>query len=130
MLCVLVQLLINSNVILGFSLLSIIIGTLGALNQNKIKRLLAYSGISHMGFIVLGYSILNNEGLIVSNIYLLIYILSMISVFIFIIFTNINNKFIVELSSLRFINRILTITMVLLILSIAGIPPLSGFISK
>jgi NADH:ubiquinone oxidoreductase subunit 2 (subunit N) len=116
--------------ILGFSLLSIIIGTLGALNQNKIKRLLAYSGISHMGFIVLGYSILNNEGLIVSNIYLLIYMLSMISVFIFVIFTNINNKFIVELSSLKFINRILTITMVLLILSIAGIPPLSGFISK
>jgi NADH:ubiquinone oxidoreductase subunit 2 (subunit N) len=116
--------------ILGFSLFSIIVGTLGALNQTKLKRLLAYSGISHMGFIILGYNILSNEGFMVSNLYLIIYTLTMISVFILIINSSVDNQYVIELSGLKFINKILSITFVLLILSIAGIPPLSGFISK
>ena len=130
MICVLLQILLNTNMILGFSLFSIIVGTLGALNQTKLKRLLAYSGISHMGFIILGYNILSNEGFMVSNLYLIIYTLTMISVFILIINSSVDNQYVIELSGLKFINKILSITFVLLILSIAGIPPLSGFISK
>lgn len=130
MICILIQLLINSNIIIGFSLLSIIIGTLGALNQSKLKRLFAYSGISHMGFIVLGYTILSNQSYTVSSLYLLIYTLTMISIFILIINSNFKNYYVIELSGIKFINKVFAITLVLLILSIAGIPPLSGFISK
>jgi len=116
--------------LLGFSILSIVIGTLGALNQSKIKRLLGYSGISHMGFILLGYSILSKEGYIVSNLYLFIYMLMMISIFIIIINSDFSNKFIIELGGLKFINKIFSVSFIILILSIAGIPPLCGFISK
>ena len=116
--------------LIGFSILSVIIGTIGSLNQTKFKRLLGYSGISHMGFILLGFSLLNKQGFMVSNIYLLVYMLTMISLFILVIRLNFNTKYIIELGSIKFINKIFAVTLSLLILSIAGIPPLSGFISK
>ena len=128
--CITIQILINSSILLSFSLLSIGIGTLGALNQSKLKRFLAYSGISHMGFIILGYVILSQSNMIIGSLYLLIYILTMLSVLILIINNNIKNDYIIELGGLKFTNKILAITLILLILSVAGIPPLSGFISK
>lgn len=127
---VLIQLIINTNLILSFSLLSITVGTLGALNQTKLKRLLGYSGISHMGFIILGYSMFMNLGVTVGGFYLVVYMLTMLSVLVLIISNNINNEFIIELGGLKFTNKILAVTLILLTLSIAGIPPLSGFISK
>ena len=126
---VLIQILLNSNVMMFLCLCSIVIGTLGALNQTKLKRFLAYSGISHIGFITLGYIINSNASLTVGTFYLLIYMLLSISLLILII-NNRNNKFIIELGSLKFSNKVLSITIILVILSIAGVPPLSGFISK
>ena len=128
--CLLIQILINSNVMLSLCLCSIIIGTLGALNQTKLKRLLAYSGVSHMGFIVLGYTIQSNSSLTVGSMYLLIYILITMSFLVLIINNNKKNNFIIELGALKFTNKVLSITIILIILSIAGVPPLSGFISK
>lgn len=127
---VLSQLLVNSNIIVSFSLLSIAIGTLGALNQTKFKRLLAYSGISHIGFIILGYSILSNLGLTIGGFYLLIYMLTMLCILLLILNSKYVNEYIIELGGLKFTNKILAITLILLILSVAGIPPLSGFMSK
>lgn len=128
--CIIIQILINSSILLSFSLLSIGIGTLGALNQSKLKRFLAYSSISHIGFIILGYVILSQSNMIIGSLYLLIYILTMLSLLILIINNNIKNDYIIELGGLKFTNKILAITLILLILSVAGIPPLSGFISK
>jgi len=130
MICVLVQILFNSSIILIFSLLSISIGTLGALNQTKVKRLLGYSGISHMGFIILGLCSITNESLSIGGLYLIIYMLTMLSIFILIIGGDLKNDYIIEMGGIKFANSILAITFILLILSIAGIPPLSGFISK
>ena len=128
--CIIIQLLVNSNILLSFSLISIGIGTLGALNQSKLKRFLAYSGISHMGFIMLGYIIISQSNVVVGSLYLFIYILTMISLLILILNNNVKNDYIIELGGLKFTNKILAITLILIILSIAGIPPLSGFISK
>lgn len=130
MICVLTQILFNSSIILIFALLSIGIGTLGALNQTKVKRLLGYSGISHMGFIILGLCSITNESLSIGGLYLIIYMLTMLSVFILIINGNFKSEYIIEIGGIKFINNTLAITFILLILSIAGIPPLSGFISK
>ena len=130
-LAIVLQLSVHLNLLLLCSLLSIIIGTLGALNQSKLKRLLAYSGVSHIGFIVLGYTLLCIEGYEVSYIYIVIYMMTMLSVFLLIINSPWKKDYyIIELSGLQYINRILALTWLIVFLSIAGIPPLSGFISK
>lgn len=61
-------------------LLSIIVGTLGAINQSKVKRLLAYSGISQMGFIVICLAILIKSNLQVAFLYSFIYFISLVCV--------------------------------------------------
>lgn len=130
-LVIFIQFVINTNFILFFSLLSVIIGTMGAINQSKLKRLVAYSAISHIGFITLGFSIGNSIGYEISFIYLVIYIISSLTLFIVIMNTkSLSKNFIIELSGLQYNNKILGLTWLLLLLSIAGIPPLSGFISK
>nr|ALO20636.1 NADH dehydrogenase subunit 2 [Ptychogena lactea] len=130
-LTILIQLSINLNILLFCALLSIVIGTIGALNQSKLKRLLAYSGISHMGFIVLGYNLLSIEGYEISYVYMSIYVITMLTVFLMIINSPWKKDYyIIELSGLQYINKLLALTWLLIFLSIAGIPPLSGFISK
>lgn len=90
------------------SILSIIIGTLGALNQTKIKRLLAYSGISHIGFILLGLSLLSKGGYEISFIYLLIYVLTILGIFILINFSNFNpNDYLIDLSNINLNNKLI-----------------------
>nr|YP_010890005.1 NADH dehydrogenase subunit 2 [Stephalia dilata]WJJ69992.1 NADH dehydrogenase subunit 2 [Stephalia dilata] len=128
---ILIQFKEITDIFIICALMSIIIGTLGALNQTKLKRLLAYSGISHIGFIILILNIGNQKGFTVNNIYLFIYILSLLSIIILISNLDLSqNNYIIELSSNQFINKIISISWVILLLSIAGIPPLSGFISK
>lgn len=130
-LSIFIQLAINTNLILSISLASIIIGTLGALNQTKLKRLLAYSSISHMGFIILGFTMMSSVGYEVSFIYLFIYAITIISLFVMVTNTPLLKEFyIIELGGLQYMNRILSVSWLVIFLSIAGIPPLSGFISK
>lgn len=73
-----------SNILIGSALLSIIIGSLGAINQMKLKRLLAYSAISHVGFILLGIIPGTFGGLQAILIYFVIYIIMSLSSFSFI----------------------------------------------
>ena len=72
---ILVQIGSVTNVVLVCAVLSIIYGALGALNQTKIKRLLAYSGIGHMGFILWGVAIGTLEGIQASLIYIIVYVI-------------------------------------------------------
>ena len=130
-LSIVLQLLGYSNFFVLCALISIIIGTIGALNQTKLKRLLAYSGISHMGFIMLGLGILSNQGYEASFIYLFIYVITMVGLFLLIrvtMFTK--NYFLIELGGQNISNKIIAFSWGVFFLSIAGIPPLSGFISK
>nr|YP_010890066.1 NADH dehydrogenase subunit 2 [Praya dubia]WJJ70090.1 NADH dehydrogenase subunit 2 [Praya dubia] len=113
------------------SLLSIIVGTLGALNQTKIKRLVAYSGISNIGFIVLGLTLINQKSYLINNIYLVLYIIGFISFIILISKISLSkNNYIIELSDNQFINILFSLSWIIILFSIAGIPPFSGFISK
>lgn len=118
------------NVILICAVLSIIYGSIGALNQTKIMRLFAYSGISHIGFILFGIAIGSFEGLQASLIYMIIYILMSICSFSIILSLSLYKGLLVELGGLSRDNPVLSITLTLTFLSIAGIPPLAGFFSK
>ena len=130
-LSVILQILHCSDFFLICSILSIIIGTFGAMNQTKMKRLLAYSGISHIGFIMMGLSLLTNQGYESSLIYLIIYIITMLGIFLLIYQTYLSgNYYIIELGGLSIINKVLALSWLIFFLSISGIPPLSGFISK
>ena len=115
------------------SFLSMLIGSLSALQQKKIKRLLAYSSISHIGFILIGFTsnILNNIPFIL--LYIIIYIITSINLWTSYLSLNINHKpikYLTDLSNLFNFNKLLAIIFMLNIFSLAGIPPLAGFFAK
>lgn len=111
--------------------LSIFIGTLGALNQFKLKRLMAYSAISHIGFLLIGLSTLSLNGLIATLIYFILYIIMTLLTFTIILNIAPNSANPLNLLvGLSRINPLLSLCFALSLLSIAGVPPLAGFISK
>ena len=128
---ILVEILTNTESIILCALLSIITGTLGAINQNKLKRLIAYSTVSNLGIILTGLVISNNIGIEISLFYLVVYTLISLSLFILIInLTNWKNDFIIELGGFQLSNKSILLTWLVVILSISGFPPLAGFINK
>lgn len=128
-LSLLISISIPSNILFWCSIGSIVIGTFGALNQSKVKRLLAYSGIVHIGLTVLTLGLFMKLGIEPTLIYLSIYIFTFVPIIILII-SNRNIKYLSDLSGLQNINTIFSISWSLLLLSMAGLPPLSGFLTK
>ena len=118
------------NVVLVCALLSIIYGSVGALNQTKIKRLLAYSGIGHMGFMLFGVAIGSFESIQASLIYMIVYVIMSVCSFSIILFLNFTKNLIIEVSGLSRDNPVTAFTLGLIFLSTAGVPPLAGFLSK
>jgi NADH-quinone oxidoreductase subunit N len=117
------------------SILSIIIGTLGALYQTKLKRLLAYSAISHIGFILIGFISFNVWSIFSLFFYIIIYIIISLNIFSLLLVlrkvsNNLKLKKINELTILVKSNPLLAINFSLILFSIAGIPPLVGFYTK
>ena len=136
------------NLLLISSLLSLIIGTVVGLAQTRIKRLLAYSTISHIGFILLALAINTEQSTESLIFYIIQYSLTNLNVFLIIIalgylihqtkFNNNGNyygsntdiRFISELKGQFFLNPLLSISLSICLFSMAGIPPLIGFFSK
>jgi NADH-ubiquinone oxidoreductase chain 2 len=145
---------INFNWTFGLlisSLLSLIIGTLVGLTQFRIKRLFAYSTISHIGFILLALSISSIESTQAFIFYLIQYSISNLNAFIILITIGFslycyvsNNKeykglldknnspiqLISQLKGYFYINPLLSLSLVITIFSFVGIPPLVGFFAK
>lgn len=125
----------SSTMLYSCSLISLFIGTFGALYQTKIKRLYAYSTINHVGFMLLGLSTISLEGLEASVLYLCVYLILNLTLFgvILSIRVNATNAKLVYLNEFRLLvknNIVLAIVFTIALFSIAGIPPLMGFYSK
>jgi NADH-ubiquinone oxidoreductase chain 2 len=131
------------NLLLISSLLSLIIGTVVGLCQTKIKRLLAYSTISHIGFILLALAINSEQSIDSLIFYIIQYSITNLNTFLIIIALPIYSKFTyfknVKLNDINFINEIkgqfflnpiLSLSLSVCLFSMAGIPPLIGFFSK
>lgn len=123
------------QILLYSSICSIIIGTLGALYQVKIKKLLAYSAISHVGFLLIGLVTLSNLGVFALFFYLVVYIVMSLNVFAVILSIRkqdnlLKFKKISEFVILFKSNKLLAVNLAIILFSIAGIPPLIGFYSK
>nr|AMY60810.1 NADH dehydrogenase subunit 2 [Hemicentetes nigriceps] len=115
---------INSSIILSSAILSIMIGGWGGLNQTQLRKIMAYSSISHMGWMAI--IIIYNPSLTMLN--LLLYILFTFSAFIILI-----NCFSTSTSSLTMAWNNSPLMMFLLLnilLSMGGLPPLTGFSPK
>jgi NADH:ubiquinone oxidoreductase subunit 2 (subunit N) len=122
----------------ALAVLSIFVGSLGGLEQRKLKTLLAYSSISHTGYLLLSFSTGNIEGLQMMFYYLAIYMISGLTfwaVYLFLInkddvYFNKNNKELGDLVLLKESNPTLAFILTMTLFSIAGIPPLVGFLIK
>ena len=118
------------------SVLSTTIGTLKALQQNKIKRFLAYSSIGHVGFLLLAFSTGTILGVQSLLFYLIIYTVMMLNIWSIIISLEIKNKkdgqvkYINDLQGLVKSNPLLAYTLAINMFSMAGVPPLAGFLAK
>ena len=117
------------------SLVSMIVGSIGALYQKKIKRLMAYSGIANVGFLLMGIAAGTVESLLGLTIFMIIYIVTTIAFFSFILGTqNIKtsglNTYVSDLTNLGKTNPVLAFSVTLIMFSMVGLPPLAGFFGK
>lgn len=111
------------------ALLSIFIGSVVALQQTKIKRLLAYSTIGHVGYLLIGLASGNIEGIQSLLFYLIIYMFTSLVIWGSILTFN-KIRFLSELKTIRLINPLIFSALILSFFSLAGIPPLAGFLAK
>jgi NADH-quinone oxidoreductase subunit N len=116
-------------------ILSIIVSSFAAINQKHIKRILAYSGIGHVGYILIGFIAGTIEGIEAIFIYTFIYMIMNISFFALLMSIYGQGKderirFLTDFKFLTKSNPVIAATFAMLVLSLAGVPPLAGFISK
>jgi len=114
------------------SLLTMTVGNMLAITQKSIKRLMAYSSISQAGYIVMGFIGGTNSGISAIFYYLYIYTISNIAVFSSVAFfkRNLKVELLDEYKGLAQKSPFMSLVMLTSLLSLAGIPPLSGFIGK
>jgi NADH-quinone oxidoreductase subunit N len=113
--------------------LTMTVGNIAAITQSNVKRLLAYSSISHAGYILLGLIAANETGMIAIPIYLLVYTFTNLGVWAIVVALrrkDIIGEHIDEMSGLFFRHPVSALLMLVFLLSLAGIPPTAGFIGK
>ena len=124
-------------------LVSVFVGTFFAIRQKRLKRLIIYSSIAQVGFLVAALSTNSLDGFVSIYFFLLIYILTSILIWIYITqfyssqkevnlfeLKNFSSIFLSNLSSYFKSDKIASVSFILIFFSIAGIPPLSGFLAK
>ncbi len=128
------------------SFLSLAVGSFGAIFQKNLKRLLAYSSIGHIGFIILGMIVFRDDSYIFCILYTIIYAIISIGSFGFLTLIKSRNSnqmpheesdqkneklfAISSLAGLSKTNPVMAFSLAVLMFSSAGIPPFAGFFSK
>jgi NADH-quinone oxidoreductase subunit N len=121
------------NILVFMSLASMILGAIAAIGQTNIKRLIAYSSIGHIGYTLAGISTGTAIGYSSSITYISIYVIMNLGVFGCIFLMKKDGKYcedIKDLSGISKQNPLLAISFLIIMFSLAGIPPLAGFFAK
>ena len=121
------------QVIALISVLSMFLGAIAAIGQTNIKRLMAYSSIAHMGYALMGLAAGTQFGVQALLIYMAIYITMNIGTFAFILSMERDGAPVTDIRSLNLYARAepgRALAMLILLFSLAGVPPLVGFFGK
>lgn len=122
------------QIVVFAALASIVIGALGAIRQDNIKRLMAYSSINNVGFILIGLAVANPEGAAAMLYYMAIYVAMTVGGFVAILMLkDENGEPVEEISRMAGLSRTrpgLALALAMIMFSLAGIPPLFGFWGK
>ncbi len=121
------------TLLVTISILTMFFGNLGAIMQTNIKRLLAYSSISHVGYILIAVLAKNTLGGASLLFYMLTYAFMIFGVFGIIIMLGRKGDENLEIegySGLGFKHPVIALCMTIFLLSLGGLPPLAGFVAK
>ncbi len=121
------------TIIIFISIASMILGAVAAIGQKNIKRLLAYSSIGHVGYALAGVATGVISGYESSIVYISIYVIMNIGAFSCLYLLKKDNEYKENISDLSGISKkhpVLAISFLVILFSLAGIPPLGGFFAK
>jgi NADH-quinone oxidoreductase subunit N len=107
-------------------------GNLVALRQTNVKRMLAYSSIAHVGYILMGFLLLTSDGLQAILFYLLVYTLMNLGAFFVVVAINnqLRSEQLEDYAGLGFRAPWLGSMMFIFLISLTGLPPTAGFVGK
>ena len=121
------------TILIFISIASMLFGAVAAIGQSNLKRLIAYSSIGHMGYALAGLASGTNQGIQSSVTYIAIYLVMTLAFFSCLFMLRKKNVFyekIDDLAGLSTNHPILSIALLIVLFSLAGIPPLAGFFAK
>jgi len=122
------------QIVIFAALASIVVGALGAIGQGNIKRLLAYSSINNVGFILIGLACATPQGASSMLVYLAIYVAMTIGSFVAVLMLkDAEGDYVESIADLAGLSRtrpLLALCLAMMMFSLAGIPPLFGFWGK
>ena len=121
------------QIIIFLSIASMFVGSIAAIFQKNLKRLLAYSSIGHIGYILIALASANIEGIKGLIIYSTIYLLMNVAIFTIILSIKIKDRYIEMINDLSGISDkkpIISLCISIIMFSMAGIPPFAGFFGK
>jgi NADH-quinone oxidoreductase subunit N len=121
------------QIVAFLSVASMFLGAVAAIGQTNIKRLMAYSSIAHMGYALMGLAAGSAFGVQAMLVYMAIYVTMNIGTFAFILSMEKDGAPVVTIASLSQYSRrdpLKAIAMLVLLFSLAGVPPLVGFFGK
>jgi NADH-quinone oxidoreductase subunit N len=118
---------------LVISMVTMTLGNLAALHQTNLKRMLAYSGIAHAGYILMGFSVLSHDGIRAILVYLVVYYLMNLGAFwVVMVVANATGR--EDLDAYRGLawrgGAMPAVALAIFMFSLTGLPPLAGFIGK
>ena len=120
-------------ILIFLSIASMVFGAVAAIGQKNIKRLIAYSSISHIGYALAGLTTGTNEGIQSSVIYITIYFVMNLGLFSCLLMLKRNDQYYETLDDLSGLSKnhpLLSLSLLVILFSLAGIPPLAGFFAK
>ncbi len=121
------------QIVVFVSIASMVLGSFAAIGQTNIKRLMAYSSIGHMGYVLIGIAAGTAEGIRGVLIYLVIYVIMNAGVFCCILAMRRSDgqvETVADLAGLSRTKPMVAFILAMLMFSLAGIPPLAGFFAK